>query len=76
LFAPGSQGLAFLSHTWSADEEGRDTHTRVAQLNEFLKRRGVRTWFDAERMEGNIVQKMVQARLSKLAGQWHGLYSR
>ena len=49
---------AFLSHDWGKDAHGRDNHARVAQLNELLKARGVRTWFDNERMTGDIVAMM------------------
>lgn len=48
----------FLSHDWGEDEQGRKTHDRVARVNESLKSRGIITWFDAEKMEGNIVQQM------------------
>jgi hypothetical protein len=48
----------FLSHDWGEDEQGRKNHDRVARVNESLKSRGIITWFDAEKMEGNIVQQM------------------
>jgi heat shock protein 1/8 len=54
----------FLSHTWKRDESQRDNHHRVAHLNEALKKRGIITWFDGERMEdgkGTLRQTMTEA---------------
>lgn len=48
----------FLSHDWGRDEAERDNHARVARLNEYLKARGVQTWFDSEQMAHNIQDKM------------------
>jgi TIR domain len=56
--APGLHYHAFLSHTWVQDEEGRDTHARVARLSARLKERGLVTWFDADQMEGDIGDAM------------------
>jgi hypothetical protein len=36
----------------------RDNHLRVQKLNDYLKARGLRTWFDSERMSGNVQEKM------------------
>ena len=48
----------FLTHDWSEDSQGRDNHRRVEQLNDLLKRRGARTWFDQERMRGDVIAQM------------------
>ena len=48
----------FLSHDWGIDEQARDNHERVQRLNALLQASGVTTWFDAEQMEGNIVDRM------------------
>ena len=50
----------FLSHDWGKDESGRDNHYRVSLINTALKELGYQTWFDEERMEGNIEEKMSQ----------------
>ncbi len=50
----------FLSHDWGKDENNRDNHARVAKVNELLKARGFRTWFDNDRMVGDIVGQMCQ----------------
>jgi hypothetical protein len=50
---------AFLTHDWGKDEHDRSNHARVGQVNEALKARGVVTWFDEEKMEGNVVEQMV-----------------
>lgn len=50
----------FLSHDWGTDENNRDNHARVAKVNELLKARGFRTWFDNDRMVGDIVGQMCQ----------------
>jgi len=48
----------FLAHNWGEDEEGRDNHARVSIFNDSLKNRGLSTWFDAERLQGNIIDQM------------------
>lgn len=35
---------------WGADEVGRDNHAIVSRVNEGLKKRGLHTWFDGDRM--------------------------
>jgi hypothetical protein len=54
------QTQCFLSHDWGIDALGRNNHERVAIVNEGLKARGIVTWFDAEQMSGDIVDKMCQ----------------
>ena len=53
---PGTD--VFLSHNWGKDESGRDNHHRVFLINEELKGLGYKTWFDEEKMAGNIAEKM------------------
>ena len=48
----------FLTHTWRNDSLGRDNHARVSVINDYLNRRGYCTWFDSNRMEGQIRDKM------------------
>ena len=48
----------FLSHDWGTDEQGRDNHDRVSVINDALKHLGYKTWFDSDRMTGDIVDKM------------------
>eukprot|EP00733_Pompholyxophrys_punicea_P001820 Pompholyxophrys_punicea_v1_NODE_1067_length_991_cov_3.924145.p1 type:complete len:149 gc:universal NODE_1067_length_991_cov_3.924145:387-833(+) len=36
------------------DELGRNNHETVARINESLKERGLVTWFDADRLEGDV----------------------
>lgn len=48
----------FLTHDWGQDELNRNNHARVAILNEGLKEKGVVTWFDSERLTGNIDHEM------------------
>jgi hypothetical protein len=43
----------FLSHDW-----GGGNHDRVSAINDALKRRGVKTWFDGEQMAGDILLAM------------------
>ena len=50
----------FLSHNWGKDEYGRDNHQRVSSINETLKAHGYKTWFDEEKLTGNIDGKMAQ----------------
>lgn len=44
----------FLSHDWGTDGEGRNTHERVRFINDRLRNEGLETWFDSERMRGDI----------------------
>ena len=48
----------FLTHDWGTDGEGRSNHARVSKLNEVLKSHGLVTWFDEERMRGDIFAQM------------------
>lgn len=44
----------FLSHTWTRDEDGRDTHERVRTLAAKLRGLGWTVWFDETDMQGNV----------------------
>ena len=46
----------FLSHAWG--EDGITSHSKVAKINDALKKMGYVTWFDNERMVGNIREQM------------------
>jgi len=48
----------FLAHTWMEDSLGRDNHARVGMINTALKEAGLRTWFDEDRMVGDINLQM------------------
>jgi WD40 repeat protein len=48
----------FLTHDWGIDELGRVNHDRVAAINKELKSLGFVTWFDSERMTGEVVYQM------------------
>ena len=48
----------FLTHDWGTDELGRKNHDRVANFNEELKMQGFSTWFDSDRMEGDVMHQM------------------
>ena len=47
---------AFLSHDWGTDSPTFANHQAVKRINEGLEKRGLKPWFDANQMEGNIVQ--------------------
>jgi hypothetical protein len=49
----------FLTHDWGIDELGRNNHDRVALVNRELKSAGFVTWFDSDRMTGDVVDQMV-----------------
>jgi hypothetical protein len=49
----------FLTHDWGVDELGRSNHDRVAMINKELKSVGFVTWFDSDRMTGDVVDQMV-----------------
>lgn len=48
----------FLTHDWGTDEKNRNNHARVSALNRKLQALRVRTWFDEERLEGDIDVEM------------------
>ena len=48
----------FLTHNWGDDLKGRSNHDRVARVNDELKRRGVVTWFDEDKMHGDTRRMM------------------
>jgi WD40 repeat protein len=49
----------FLTHDWGIDELGQSNHDRVAIINKELKSLGFVTWFDSEKMTGDVVDQMV-----------------
>lgn len=49
----------FLSHDWGHDL-GQDNHQRVSAINHALKQKGLITWFDEEKMKGNIKEQMTK----------------
>lgn len=59
LLEHASRTDVFLTHDWGYDQYGRDNHKRVLRLNEALKKMGIVTWFDKDRMEnGDIIEQM------------------
>lgn len=47
----------FLSHNWG---KNKNNHEGVKMVNEALKRRGWKTWFDENKIDGNIRYKMAE----------------
>lgn len=58
LIELGQKTDVFCTHDWGDDELDRNNHDRVQKINESLKARGLITWFDSDRMKGNIIQQM------------------
>lgn len=53
--------MCFLAHDWGKDERGRENHERVTKVNKILQDEcGLTTWFDAQRLKGNIRAQMAQ----------------
>jgi hypothetical protein len=50
----------FLSHNWGMDEDKRDNHARVVQINRALQGRGIRTWCDEDQMSGDVLQRIME----------------
>ncbi len=48
----------FITHDWGTDELGRNNHERAGKVNAWLKAHGVVTWFDSDRMKGNVLRQM------------------
>jgi hypothetical protein len=55
---PAENYDVFLSHNWGANGVN---HARVSRVNEALKLRGLKTWFDVDRLFGNMRHKIVGA---------------
>ena len=55
-----SRYACFLSHDWGTDGVGRDNHARVRAVNDALQASGFSTWYDSERMTGDINAAMTQ----------------
>ena len=51
------QSDCFLSHNWG---ENHINHQRVHQINIELQKRGLKTWFDENKIDGNIRYKMAE----------------
>ena len=47
----------FLSHNWG---DGQKNHKKVIKINEEIKKLGYVTWFDWEKIAGDIRQKMAE----------------
>ena len=50
----------FLSHDWGSDGLNRSNHERVAAVNDALCAAGLTTWFDSDRMTGDINAAMTE----------------
>ena len=50
----------FLLHNWEIDELGRNNHRRVSIINKELKRIGYKTWFNEERIRGDIDDRIAE----------------
>jgi hypothetical protein len=50
----------FISHSSDRDDEGRDNHARAKRLNEGLQKLKVKTWFDDDQMQGNVLQRRAE----------------
>ena len=50
----------FLTHNWGVYKSGRDNHFRVSLINKELQDIGYQTWFDGDRMKGDLFEQMVQ----------------
>jgi hypothetical protein len=58
-WVPDAHTECFLSHCWGRDELGRDNHARVRIIKDALQKRGLQTWFDEDKLRGNIAQTMM-----------------
>ena len=48
---------AFVTHDWG---EGGRNHALISQINALLKKLGINTWYDEERMSGDIQDAMAE----------------
>jgi hypothetical protein len=56
----------FISHAWDKDDEGRDNNERAKRLNAGLQQFGVKTWFDEEQMQGDVMDRWIKESDSQL----------
>ena len=52
--------VAFLTHDWGINEDGSKNHDTVSRVNSYLSAQGVATWFDEDKMVGDIQFKMAE----------------
>jgi hypothetical protein len=55
----------FITHDWGKELD-MDNHARVARVNDGLKNLGLLTWFDSEKMKGNIKDQMTAGKNQQL----------
>ena len=48
----------FLTHDWG-QELGLDNHARVSKVNLELQNRKLKTWFDSDKLHGNIKKQII-----------------
>jgi hypothetical protein len=53
-----AKGHSFLTHNWGS---GGLNHKKVSRINKELKELGLQTWFDEEKLTGNIRQGLADA---------------
>jgi hypothetical protein len=58
LFASTPATTVFLTHDWGQDVM-LTNHRRVSALNDELRKRGISTWFDSERLTGDIMEQIL-----------------
>lgn len=63
--SPRFQYDVFLTHDWGQDELGRSNHELVSRMNKELQARGLSTWFDEERLEGQLDQLMADQLMAE-----------
>jgi len=51
--------IVFMSHNWGNDSLGRDNHSRVSRVNDFLVSQSMHTFFDQDDLRGNMRRGMV-----------------
>ena len=50
----------FFLHSWGTDELGRNNHQRVSIIDKELKIIAYQTWFDEDRISGDLDDRMVE----------------
>ena len=60
-FSVSSPTDATFSHDWRSDEFARDNHERVNRVNDALQIRGIRTYFEKEKLSPSETQEIVPA---------------
>lgn len=48
----------YIAHDWGQDSSAGQAHARAQKISEYLRAKGLTTWFDSDRMQGRVIDKI------------------